>query len=123
MNLRNRVQLIGNLGANPQVRVFENGNKMVRFTVATTDVYKKDDKLIKETQWHNVVTWEKTAEIAEKNLIVGSEVVIDGRLIQRSYLDKDGVKKYITEVVANTIMFTHKTGLNAKSEQVVEKRA
>lgn len=104
MNLRNRVQLIGNLGANPSIREFEKGNKVAKFSIATTDIYKRDKEYIKDTQWHNIVAWGKNAEIAEKNLSVGSEVVIDGRLTQRSYIDKNGIKQYIYEIIAEIIL-------------------
>lgn len=105
MNLKNRVQLIGNLGSTPIVKNFESGNKMVRFSLATSDVYKKNGEFIKDTQWHNIVTWGKVAKIAEDNLTTGCEVVIDGRLNQRSYVDKEGSKRYITEIIASNIVF------------------
>ncbi len=108
MNLRNRVQLIGNLGTDPKVTNFESGNKQARFSVATTDVYKKGNEFIKDTQWHNVVLWGKTAEIAEKNLSKGIEVVIDGRISQRSYTDKEGINRYITEIIGTTIIYNKK---------------
>lgn len=104
MNLNNRVQLIGNISAEPLFKIFDSGNKMLRFTVCTTDVYKADDRYIKDTQYHTVVAWGKTAETAEKNLKMGEEIVIDGRLTKRSYTDKNGVQQLISEVVANTII-------------------
>ena len=105
MTLKNRVQLIGNLGAAPEVKNLDNGNKMARFTVATSDKYlnKKGEK-VNETQWHNVVIWGKLAGIAEKYLEKGSQVVIDGKLTTRNYTDKEGVKKYFTEIVANEML-------------------
>jgi len=108
MNLRNRVQLIGNLGADPKVTNFESGNKIARISVATTDVYKRGNEFIKDTQWHSVILWGKHAEIAEKNLTKGIEVVIDGRIGQRSYTDKQGVKRFITEITANTMIYNKK---------------
>ena len=104
MNLRNRVQLIGNLGNEPMVRQFESGRKIARFSLATNDVYKEDDKFVKNVQWHTIVCWDKVAEIAEKCLVTGSEVVIDGSIMQRSYEDKEGKKQYITEIVANSLL-------------------
>lgn len=97
--LRNKVQLIGNLGSKPEVRSMENGKKRVRFSMATNEVYRNanGDK-VKETQWHNLVAWGKLAEIVEKYLDKGKEVAIEGKLVNRSYTDKDGTKKYITEV-------------------------
>jgi single-strand DNA-binding protein len=107
--MKNRVQLIGNLGAAPEVKEFDNGNKKARFTVATSDYYtnKKGEK-VTETQWHNIVIWGKLAEIAEKYLEKGSQVVIDGKLTTRNYTDKEGTKKYFTEIVANEMLMLDK---------------
>lgn len=109
ITLKNRVQLIGNLGAAPEVKNLDNGNKMARFTVATSDNYtnKKGEK-VNETQWHNIVIWGKLASIAEKYLEKGSQVVIDGKLTTRNYTDKEGVKKYFTEIVANELLLMDK---------------
>lgn len=104
MNLRNKVQLIGNLGNDPVVRVFESGKKIVRFSLATSDVYNESGNFIKNTQWHTIVCWDKVADIAEKNLSIGSEVIIDGSISTRCYDDKDGKKQYITEIVANSLL-------------------
>jgi single-strand DNA-binding protein len=97
--LKNKVQLIGHLGIQPDIRITESGKKWARLSVATNEIYRnaKGEK-ITETQWHNLVAWGKLAEIAEKFLHKGSEVAIEGKLINRSYLDKEGNKKYITEV-------------------------
>lgn len=109
MTIKNRVQLVGNLGATPEVRSLEGGNKVARFSVATSDFYtnKKGEK-VTETHWHNIVVWGKLAGIAEQLLQKGSEVVIDGKLNTRNYVDKEGVKKYITEVVANEFLLINK---------------
>jgi single-strand DNA-binding protein len=103
--LKNKVQLIGNLGANPDIKTLEGGKKLARFNVATSETYRnaKGEK-ITETQWHTLVAWGKVAEIAEKYLHKGSEVAIEGKLINRSYNDKDGNKKYITEVQVNEVL-------------------
>jgi single-strand DNA-binding protein len=103
--LRNRVQLIGNLGAAPEVKTITNGRKMARFSMATNEFYQnaKGEK-IEETQWHLIVAWGKAAEIAEKLLDKGSEVAIDGKLVNRTYTDKDGIKKYITEIELNEFL-------------------
>lgn len=97
--LRNKVQLIGNLGTNPEIKTLGSGKKMARFAVATNEVYRnaKGEK-VTETQWHNLVLWGKLAEVAEKFLSKGKEVVVEGKLINRNYTDKEGQKKYITEV-------------------------
>jgi len=103
--LRNKVQLIGNLGANPEIRSFDNGKSMARFTLATTDSYRDaSGKRISETQWHNLVAWGGLAKIAEKYLIKGSEVAVEGKLTHRTYEDKDGNKKYYTEVVLHDLV-------------------
>jgi len=103
--LKNKVQLIGNLGNAPEIKAFEDGKKMARFSMATSETYRdaKGDKHT-ETQWHNLVAWGKLAEITEKYLVKGSELAIEGKLTYRNYNDKDGVKKYITEVQVNEIL-------------------
>ncbi|MBC7424855.1 MAG: single-stranded DNA-binding protein [Ferruginibacter sp.] len=103
--LKNKVQLIGNLGNAPEIKSMEDGKKMARFSVATNERYKNTNgEKITETTWHNLVAWGKVAEIAEKYLLKGSEVVIEGKLINRSYVDKDGIKKYISEVEVNELL-------------------
>ena len=103
--LKNKVQLIGHLGKEPDIRTTESGKKWARFSVATSEVYRnaKGEK-ITETQWHTLVAWGKVAEIAEKFLNKGTEVAIEGKLINRSYADKEGNKKYITEVQVNEVL-------------------
>ncbi|HSU49831.1 MAG TPA: single-stranded DNA-binding protein [Segetibacter sp.] len=103
--MKNKVQLIGNLGAAPEIKTIEGGKKMARIALATNETYTnaKGEK-VTETQWHNIVAWGKTAEIAEKLFAKGMEVLIDGKLMNRSYTDKDGNKKYITEIQANEVL-------------------
>jgi single-strand DNA-binding protein len=103
--LKNKVQLIGNLGNAPEVKTTESGKKLARFSVATHETYRnaQGDK-VTETTWHNLVAWGKVADIAEKYLNKGSEIAIEGKLINRSYTDKDGNKKYITEVQVNELL-------------------
>ena len=103
--LKNKVQLIGNLGNAPEIKTLESGKKMARFNVATNEVYRnaKGEK-VTETQWHNLVAWGKVAEIVEKYLTKGKEVAIEGKLINRSYNDKEGNKKYITEIQVNELL-------------------
>jgi single-strand DNA-binding protein len=103
--LKNKVQLIGNLGNNPEIRTLEGGKKMARFSVATNETYRsaKGEK-VTETQWHNLIAWGKVAEIAEQFLSKGSEVAIEGKLINRNYTDKEGNKRYITEVQVNEVL-------------------
>jgi single-strand DNA-binding protein len=103
--LKNKVQLIGNLGNTPEVKTFESGKKKVSFRMATTEIYRnaKGEK-VKETTWHNLIMWGKLADIAEKHLTVGKEVAIEGKLINRSYEDKNGEKKYVTEIQVNELL-------------------
>ncbi|MFO7368664.1 MAG: single-stranded DNA-binding protein [Bacteroidales bacterium] len=103
--LRNKVQLIGNLGQNPEIRTFDNGKALARFSLATTDsYYDSNGKKITETQWHKLAAWGNLAKIAEKYLIKGSEIAVEGKLTHRSYDDKDGKKCYITEVVVSDLV-------------------
>ena len=103
--LKNKVQLIGNLGNAPEVRNTESGKKLVRFSVATNESYRnaKGEK-ITETQWHNLIAWGAVADIAEKFLVKGAEVCIEGKLVNRNYMDKEGNKKYITEIQVNELL-------------------
>lgn len=101
--LRNRVQLVGNLGMNPEIVNLESGKKIAKFTVATNESFSDGKgKTTTNTQWHNVVAWGKQAEIAEKNLQKGKEVALEGRLTYRQYEDKNKQTKYITEIVLNS---------------------
>ena len=103
--LRNRVTLIGNLGAIPDVKNTENGKKLARFSIATDEVYQNaSGEKVTETQWHTLVAWGKIAEVAEKYLEKGSEVAVEGKLVHRNYLDKEGNKKYVTEVQVNELL-------------------
>ncbi|HQW84612.1 MAG TPA: single-stranded DNA-binding protein [Ferruginibacter sp.] len=103
--LKNKVQLIGNLGNAPEVKTTESGKKLARFSVATNESYRNaNGEKVTETTWHNLVAWGKVADIAEKYLSKGSEVAIEGKLINRNYSDKDGNKKYITEVQVNELL-------------------
>lgn len=103
--MKNKVQLIGHLGTNPEIKTLEGGRKMARISLATNETYTnaKGEK-ITETQWHNVVAWGPTAEIAEKIFVKGMEVLIDGKLVNRSFTDKDGTKRFVTEVQANELL-------------------
>lgn len=103
--LRNKVQLIGNLGNDPEIVNLDGGRKLAKFSIATNETYKnqKGEK-ITDTQWHNVVAWGKTADIIETYVTKGKEVAIEGKLTSRSYDDKEGNKKYITEVVCNELV-------------------
>ena len=102
--LKNKVQLTGNLGNKPDVRVTEKGKKYARFSLATNEFYRNSKgETVSSTYWHNIVAWGKPAEVAEKLLKKGTEVSVEGKLISRSYTDKEGVKRYITEVDVSQI--------------------
>jgi len=103
--LRNSVRLVGNLGMDPEVRLFDNNKKLARLSLAVNESYKNDKgEKITETQWHNIVLWNTQAKFAEDYLKKGDEIAIEGRLSSRSYTDKDGNKKYVTEIVANEFL-------------------
>lgn len=108
-DLKNKVQLIGHLGGDPEVKQLENGKKMARFSLATNQMYydQKGEK-VEDTQWHNVVAWGKDAERVEKFLAKGSYVTLEGRLVYRSYEDKQGQKRIITEIVLNDLLLPPK---------------
>ena len=103
--LKNKVQLIGNLGQEPEIVNLESGKKLAKFPIATNDFYynKQGDK-ITDTQWHNIVAWGKVADIVEKYVGKGQEIAIEGKLTSRSYQDSKGQKRYITEVVCNELL-------------------
>ncbi len=105
-SLKNRVQLIGHLGMDPEIKTLESGKKLAKFSLATNDSYKnaKGEK-VEETEWHNIIAWNKTAELVENFLAKGKEVAIEGKLTSRSWDDANGNKKYITEVICNEILF------------------
>ena len=107
--LRNRVQLIGNLGMDPEVKSFDKDKKMAKISIATNEVYynAKGEK-VQDTQWHNIVMWGKTAEIAEKYLKKGQEIAVEGKLVNRSWETKEGEKRYATEVVVSELVMLGK---------------
>lgn len=107
--LRNRVQLIGNLGTAPEIKTLEGGKKMAKLVLATNETYKnqKGDK-VTETTWHNLTVWGAQAEIAEKYLEKGMEIAVDGKLQNNNYTDKDGVKRYVINIVVNDFVMLSK---------------
>jgi single-strand DNA-binding protein len=107
--LRNKVQLIGNLGNDPEIVNLESGKTLAKFSVATNESYKNaQGEKVTDTQWHNIVAWGKTAQIIEKYVGKGKEVAIEGKLTTRSWEDKDGVKRYSTEVVCSELLILGK---------------
>jgi len=104
-SLKNRVNLIGNLGMDPETKTTETGKKVTHFTLATDDGYKNSDgQKVNETTWHNVVAWNGLAEIAGKFLKKGHEVAVEGRIVYRTYEDKKGVTKNVTDIVLNDLV-------------------
>lgn len=103
--LKNKVQLIGNLGNAPEVKSTEKGKKLAKFSIATNETYYnvKGEK-VTETQWHNLIAWGKVAELVEKYLSKGSEVAIEGKLMNNNYTDKDGNKRYTTEIQVHELL-------------------
>jgi len=107
--LRNKVQLIGNLGNDPEIINLESGKTLAKFSIATNESYKNaQGEKVTDTQWHNIVAWGKTAEIVEKYVAKGKEVAIEGKLTTRSWEDKEGMKRYITEVVCSELLMLGK---------------
>jgi single-strand DNA-binding protein len=107
--LRNKVQLIGRVGQDPEILDLETGKKLAKFSIATNDNYTnaKGEK-IEHTDWHNVVAWGKTAEIIEKFVNKGKEIAVEGKLTTRSWEDKEGHKRYTTEVVCSELLLLSK---------------
>jgi len=107
--IKNKVQLIGNLGNDPEIINLESGKTLAKFSIATNESYKnaKGEK-ITETQWHNIVAWGRTATLVEKYLQKGKEVAIEGKLTSRSYETSKGEKRYVTEVVCNELLMLTK---------------
>ncbi len=104
-NLRNKVTLIGNLGNNPEVKIFDNNKKVARISLATNETYKnqKGDK-ITETTWHRLVVWGSLADISERFLKKGSEICVEGKLVNKTWTDKEGQKRYSTEIQVHDLV-------------------
>ena len=108
-SLRNQVQLIGRLGADPEMREFANGNQKVSMNIATSDFYKnKVGEQVTDTQWHNVVAWNGTGKYIKNYMTKGTEVMVQGKLTYSSYEDKNGITRYITEVIADQVIILTK---------------
>jgi single-strand DNA-binding protein len=107
--LRNKVQLIGNLGNDPEIITLDSGQKLAKFSLATNEYYKDaDGQKQTKTEWHNLVAWNKTAELIESYVTKGKEIAIEGKLTNRSWDDKQGNKRYTTEVVVNELLMFSK---------------
>jgi single-strand DNA-binding protein len=107
--IRNRVQLIGHLGLDPEIKKFDSGKKVAHLRIATNEHYRDaTGEKVADTQWHHVVAWNKLADIAEKYLIKGSEIAIEGKLVHRRYTDKEGSRQFITEIQVNEMLLLGK---------------
>jgi len=116
--LKNRVQLIGNLGQDPDIKTLDSGKKVAHFTMATNESYKNGDgQKIEETTWHNIVAWNGLAETASKFLKKGQEVLVEGRIVYRTYEDKKGVTKNATDIVLNSLLMLRSPKTNGKDEE------
>ena len=103
--LKNKVQLIGNLGMDPEIKILDGEKKLAKMSIATNNSYKNaQGELVKETQWHNLIAWGKTAEIFEKQIKKGREIAVEGKLINRNFIDKEGLKRYVTEIQVNEVL-------------------
>ena len=115
----NRVTLIGSLGKDPEVRTLENGTKVASFSLATSESYKdKNDAWQNLTTWHNIVAWRGLADRAEK-LSKGATAYVEGKISHREYTDKEGNKKYLTEIVASTLVSMVKSEKSSSSNEEV----
>lgn len=107
--LKNKVQLIGHVGQDPEIKSFDGGKKLAKLSIATNESYKNDKgEKVDETQWHNLIAWGKTADIIEKYVVKGKEIAIEGKLTHKSYDDKNGEKRYVTEVVIDNLLMLGK---------------
>jgi single-strand DNA-binding protein len=111
--------LIGNLGQDPEIKTLDSGKKVAHFTIATNDAYKANDGTkVEETAWHNIVAWNGLAERAAKFLKKGREVAVEGRILYRNYEDKQGVTKYVTEIILNEILLL-RSSADKKDEPLI----
>jgi single-strand DNA-binding protein len=109
MNPINKVQLTGNLGNTPEIKIFDDGGKLAKFSLATNEQFTtRNGEKSSNTQWHFVTARGKMAERVESELQKGSYISVEGRLVNRNYVDKNGQKRYVTEIVANEITVNRK---------------
>lgn len=118
-NLTNRVTLLGNLGQDPEMKLLESGKKVTRFTLATTDHYKNSEgQKVSETTWHNIVAWNGLADLAAKYLKKGSQTAVEGKIVYRSYENKNDVTKFITEIVIHDLLILRHTKDNEEAKEM-----
>jgi len=104
-NLRNKVQLIGNLGQAPEIISFDSGKKLAKWTMATNETHRNaEGEKVTDTQWHNVVAWGNLAGIVEQYTQKGQEIAVEGKIVNRSYETKEGEKRFVTEIQASDIL-------------------
>ena len=107
--IKNSVRLIGNIGGEPEIKTFDKSKKLAKLSLATNETYKNErGEKVTETQWHNLVAWGRTADIIEKYVKKGQEIAIEGKLTTRTYNDKEGNKRYVTEVLVNEVLLMSK---------------
>jgi single-strand DNA-binding protein len=115
--MKNKVQLIGHLGANPEIKIFDENKKLAQLSLAVNDGFKNaEGEWQEDTQWFNLVAWSKLADYAEKNLLKGQELAIEGRLVNNSYIDKQDIKRTVTEIVLNEILLLGKQKSTKETE-------
>lgn len=121
MSIRNKVQLVGNVGQTPEIKTFGDSGKLAKFSVATNESYKsKSGEWIENTTWHNLIAWRYVAERVERQVQKGSHVMIEGKLVNRQYTDNNNVKRYITEIEVVTFMLLDKKSKSNSNEAVME---
>ena len=117
-SLRNQVQLIGRLGANPEMKEFSSGNNKVTISVATSETYKnKAGDQITDTQWHRVVAWNGTGTYIHKYMSKGDEIMVQGKLNYSNYDDKNGITHYVTEIIVDQVLIMQKLDKGEKKSK------
>ena len=114
----NKVILVGNVGKDPEVRHLESGNQVANFSIATTEKYKnKSGEMVSNTEWHNIVVWRGLAKVVEDYVKKGAQLYIEGKITTRSWDDRDGNKRYTTEIVADNLQMLGRRGDDTGSAQ------
>lgn len=111
--MRNKVTLIGHLGNTPELKTFDGNKKMVRVSLATHENYKnKKGERVSDTTWHNVIAWGQLAELMSRYTQKGSEIAVEGKLVNKTYTDKEGIKRYTTEIHMSELLLLGSKGNN-----------
>lgn len=120
----NKVILVGNVGKDPEVKYLDNGVAVCNFSLATSETYNnKNGEKVTQTEWHNIVLWRKLAEIAETYIKKGMQIYVEGQIRTRSWEDKDGVKRYTTEIFGTTMQMLGRKADNVSESQTSNKEA